>query len=110
MQRPWLNTAARKAESRYPDEYPVRDPRYNCARWHKESAAYRTAHPLCAECARQGKITPTEVVDHIKPAPLCSDAEFWDKKNWQPLCQKCNHAKGQRDKKLIAAAKQVETR
>ena len=41
------------------------------------------------------------VVDHIKPWPICGLDGFYDRKNLQALCEKCNHAKGQRDKKLI---------
>lgn len=112
MQRPWLVRPQRLVELRPQTERDTRsnfeawqethDPRYNTHRWHKASKAYRTAHPLCAECRRHGILTPTEVVDHIKPAPICSDAEFWDEANWQPLCRKCNNRKGQRDKRVIA--------
>lgn len=110
MQRPWLIRPQRFVELRPQEECAKRsnfdrwerDPRYNTHRWHKAAAAYRTAHPLCAECQRHGRISPTEVVDHIKPAPICTDAEFWSESNWQPLCRQCNNRKGQRDKRIIA--------
>lgn len=77
---------------------------YHTSRWTKESKAFREIHPLCIECKKRGILQPTEVVDHIVPFPVCGD--FWNQENWQPLCKKCNVAKGNRDKKLIEEYKQ----
>lgn len=82
-------------------ERPRSDDRYHTARWTRLSRAYRNAHPLCEECLRKGIYTPAEVVDHIRPAPLCSEEDFWDENNWQSLCEACNIAKGNRDKAYI---------
>lgn len=78
------------------------DPRYHTARWTKLSSMLRRTpeFTMCAECQKKGLMVPAEVIDHIKPAFLCTDEEFYDRKNLQPLCKKCNHAKGQRDKRL----------
>lgn len=73
---------------------------YHTARWTRLSRVYRAAHPLCAECQRQGRITPATCVDHITPWPICQD-NFFDEANLQALCDKCNHDKGQRDKAVI---------
>lgn len=73
---------------------------YHTARWARISRAWRAEHPLCAECARQGRIVAAEVTDHIIPWPMCED--FYDTTNLQSLCERCNHDKGQRDKKIIA--------
>ena len=73
---------------------------YHTYRWTKLSAAFRAAHPLCAECNRKGIIKPATVVDHIIPYPICKDY-FFDRSNLQSLCDECNHEKGQRDKRLI---------
>ena len=78
---------------------PASDPRYHTYRWHKASARFRQEHPLCAECLKQGRYVPSEVVDHIIPVAICPD--FWDERNWQALCKACNMAKGNRDKKYI---------
>lgn len=44
--------------------------------------------PLCAECRRNGALTPATVVDHI--IPRRGDMElFRDQKNRQPLCKDC---------------------
>ena len=73
---------------------------YHSYRWTRLSKVFREQHPLCAECKRQGIITPAEVVDHIVPWPVCED--FFDVKNLQALCQAHNIEKGNKDKKLIA--------
>ena len=59
--------------------------------------------PLCEECKRKGIIKAGEVTDHIIPWPVCQD--FYDETNLQTLCEDCNHAKGQKDKKLIQSYK-----
>ena len=76
------------------------DDPYHTYRWTKLSRAWRTAHPLCAECQRKGIIKPAQVVDHIIPWPVCGD--FFDTTNFQSLCEECNVLKGNRDKKIIA--------
>lgn len=73
---------------------------YHSYRWTRLSRAFRSEHPLCAMCQKEGRITPAAVVDHIIPYPVCDD--FFDRNNLQSLCEKCNHDKGQRDKKVIA--------
>ena len=73
---------------------------YHTARWTRLSRMYRDNHPLCAECARNGRIVAATCVDHIVPYPICADF-FFDESNLQALCDKCNHEKGQKDKKTI---------
>lgn len=54
-------------------------------RWRKARETYLASHPLCAECQRQGRVTPARVVDHVKPHR--GDQQlFWDSSNWQALC------------------------
>jgi len=72
---------------------------YHTARWTRESAAFRKANPLCKRCKDAGRISPTNVTDHIVPVAIHGD--FYDRSNWQPLCRKCNIAKGNEDKQLI---------
>lgn len=76
---------------------------YHTSRWTRLSRAWRMMHPLCEECKRNGIIKAGEVTDHIIPWPVCQD--FYDENNLQTLCKDCNHAKGQRDKKLIQSYK-----
>lgn len=61
-------------------------------RWKSARRAYLRRNPLCAECRRNGKLTPATVVDHI--VPHRGDVRlFWDKTNWQPLCKDCHDRK-----------------
>lgn len=76
---------------------------YHTSRWTRLSRAWRMTHPLCEECKRRGIIKAGEVTDHIIPWPVCQD--FYDENNLQTLCEDCNHAKGQKDKKLIQSYK-----
>ena len=76
------------------------DDPYHSYRWTRLSRVWRAEHPLCEECRKRGVIKSAEVVDHIVPWPVCKD--FFDRSNLQSLCEDCNHAKGERDKKVIA--------
>lgn len=76
------------------------DDLYHTFRWTRLSRAFRQSHPLCAECARNGRLKAAEVVDHIVPFPVCRD--FFDESNLQSLCADCNIAKGNRDKVIIS--------
>lgn len=50
------------------------------------------AHPLCVQCAKQGKYVRATVVDHI--IPHRGDQKlFWDQNNWQALCKSCHDKK-----------------
>ena len=74
---------------------------YHTARWTRLSRAFRAEHPLCACCQSKGVIKPATCVDHVTPWPICGEQGFFDRANLQPLCDECNHEKGQRDKKRI---------
>ncbi len=62
------------------------------AKWQAARKRFLQLHPLCAECKKNGRITPATVVDHVIPhrgnKPL-----FWDENNWQPLCKCCHDKK-----------------
>lgn len=92
-------TTTRRQDGEYVRERSA-DP-YHTARWTRLSKAFRNDHPLCAECLRQGRISPSTVTDHIIPYPICAE-NFFDIHNLQALCERCNHDKGERDKKAIA--------
>lgn len=62
------------------------------SRWRKARAAFLQRNPLCAECRKNGVLTPATVVDHI--IPHRGDLKlFWDEENWQPLCKNCHDRK-----------------
>lgn len=57
---------------------------YNHA-WRRARLSFLAAHPLCAACEREGRVTPAEAVDHIVPH-RGDTTLFWDRRNWQSLC------------------------
>lgn len=64
---------------------------YN-ASWRIARLRFLRNNPLCAECLRQGRITPATVVDHI--IPHRGDVNlFWNEQNWQSLCKCCHDQK-----------------
>src|ERR1051325_7443587 len=66
-------------------------------RWDKARAGYLRHHPLCVVCERDEKqTTPATVVDHIVPNRGNSDL-FWDKSNWQSLCERHHSRKTARE-------------
>lgn len=64
--------------------------------WQKASKAFILAHPLCAMCERQGRVTATALVDHIEPH-RGDMTLFWNQANWQPLCTNCHSSVKQRE-------------
>lgn len=76
-----------------PDHYrPNANARgYNHA-WQKASKGYLDHHPLCLLCQAKGLVTVATVVDHIVPHRGDSKL-FWEKNNWQPLCETCHNRK-----------------
>lgn len=66
-------------------------------RWRKASNKHKAEHPLCVECEKRGKVTPTYLTDHIIPHNGNYDL-FWDQSNWQSLCNACHEMKHQADR------------
>jgi len=61
-------------------------------RWRRARAAYLARKPLCVLCKKKGEITPATVIDHIIRHQ--GDKKlFWDRKNWQGLCDDCHYEK-----------------
>lgn len=60
--------------------------------WSRFAKVYRTQHPLCAACERQGRVAPTEQVDHIIPLTTWSGTKY-DPVNLQGLCRSCHTRK-----------------
>src|SRR5687768_15883216 len=65
-------------------------------RWDRASAAFRCAHPLCAVCELEGRLTAAECVDHIVPH-RGDPVLFWNQNNWQSLCWSCHSRKTARE-------------
>jgi 5-methylcytosine-specific restriction protein A len=62
-------------------------------RWAEVSRSYRSAHPLCVECERQGISTEAALVDHKRPVIGPNDPGFYDEDNLQSLCRRCHAIK-----------------
>lgn len=65
---------------------------YNNEQWREASKAYRLANPLCVECERHGVTKAAECVDHIEPH-RGDYQRFWNRHNWQSLCNECHARK-----------------
>lgn len=62
------------------------------SRWRKYRLTFLRNNPLCVECMKNGKLTPSSRVDHIIPHK--GDMKlFWDPKNHQALCEGCHNRK-----------------
>lgn len=55
-------------------------------RWQKARDSYLKENPLCVECMKRGITREAKVVDHIVPHRGNWDL-FWDRDNWQSLCE-----------------------
>jgi len=64
---------------------------YNSRAWRKLSKHYKLKHPLCVSCENQGRVTPSQVTDHI--TPIDKGGAKWDSSNFQALCHKCHNKK-----------------
>lgn len=100
MQLPW-DSKTRPVRPSKMENRPKSADLYHTYYWTRLSKAWRQEHPLCAQCLKEGRVTPAEVVDHITPYPICGDSGFYDRDNLQSLCQQCNITKGNQDKKRI---------
>lgn len=72
---------------------------YNCAQWRKLSKSFLAENPYCVYCEKEGKATPSQVTDHIKPHNEDLDL-FWDYNNLQPLCKKCHDTDKAREESI----------
>lgn len=59
------------------------------AAWQKARLVFLEEHPLCSFCLLRGEVVAATVVDHKIPHRGCEKL-FWDKNNWQSLCQCCH--------------------
>lgn len=62
------------------------------SRWNKARRIFLQHNPVCVICMKEGRLTPSKVVDHIIPHKG-NKVLFWDKSNWQALCKRCHDKK-----------------
>ena len=75
----------------------VSNPFYNSAEWIKLSHKFRSENRWCIKCLNNGRYTPTDDVDHIRPIKQFPNLAF-SEDNLQPLCKKCHVDKTKRDR------------
>lgn len=82
----------RKLKSRWQRARELR----RTAEYQRARAAFLAENPLCRPCRRDGRTRAATELDHIKPAHLLkTDADFFNQRNWQPICYWCHRAKTQ---------------
>lgn len=68
----------------------LRDPetakRYGRA-WRRIRARFITAHPLCEQCLKEGRLTPAQEIHHVLPL---SEGGTHDEANLMALCSSCH--------------------
>lgn len=72
---------------------------YHTHRWRRVSEVYRANNTLCAQCSKEGRVTPSEVTDHIHP--IHKDGDPWDTDNFQALCSECHNKKSAKEKGYV---------
>lgn len=73
------------------DRKSTADKRYKTQLWKSYSESYRRRNPLCAECRRNGLVSPAQLVDHIIRVNF--GGAFMDPANHQSMCETCHRAK-----------------
>lgn len=64
---------------------------YQSTAWRKLRVEKLRRQPLCEECEQQGKTTPAQMVDHIRP--INEGGAALDLQNLQSLCHTCHNRK-----------------
>ena len=69
---------------------------YKTALWKKLRLNQLSKQPLCCYCEQQGRVTPANVVDHIKPHKG-DEILFFKPSNLQSLCYSHHNSTKQRE-------------
>lgn len=83
--------------ARAPKKYEIYKKLIVCHRWQMLRRKKFLANPICEDCLKEGRVTPTEEVHHLIPVERGRDeAEMrqlaYDYNNLRSLCRAC-HAK-----------------
>lgn len=90
---PCTAVADRARKARFDAKRPSSSARGYTSKWDAARAEWLAAHPWCKRCGVVGKH-----VDHIIPH-RGDKARFWDKSNWQTLCQYHHNSAKQREER-----------
>lgn len=67
---------------------------YNSTDWKRLRNLKISNNPICEICEKEGRINPTEVIDHIIPVTVENVNEvFFDYNNLMSLCNNCHWEK-----------------
>ena len=92
-----LNTVTVKPSQTWRDGKTAHERGYD-HQWRKARLVFLAANPLCKMCSDNNVVNVATVVDHIIPH-RGDQSLFWDKTNWQPLCQHHHNSEAQRKDK-----------
>lgn len=76
-------------ERRYNASRPSQHQVYWSSEWRRLRDWYRTRHPLCEECLRQGRVTAAEMVHHV--VEISEGGAALDAQNLESLCMACHN-------------------
>lgn len=84
----YCESHAKQAEHNYRryERDPEIDKRYG-RQWRRIRARYVAEHPLCKQCQKDGRLTPTQEVHHILPLSKGGTHDF---DNLMALCKPCH--------------------
>lgn len=80
----------RERKARHDQNRPTAPERGYGGKWREARTAYLVKHPTCTMCEQ-----PATVVDHVIPHKG-NMRLFWDRSNWQALCQHHHNSTKQR--------------
>jgi 5-methylcytosine-specific restriction enzyme A len=64
--------------------------------------AWKRSHPLCLGCSAIGRVTATQVTDHVVPHKG-DRSLLWSAENWQPSCREHHDVIKQRLELMFAS-------
>ena len=89
---PTINKLPPKPKSTFHNDTPMRELRqkaYNTKEWKALRLSFLIQHPLCAECLKEGKVTPADQVHH-RASPFAKGqinyALLLDENNLESIC------------------------
>lgn len=62
---------------------------YNSTRWKELRKLILSRDPYCVRCAGEGRVTPSDTVNHRTPHKSDYD-RFWDVENLEGVCKSCH--------------------
>ena len=85
----------KRSHRQYNTSRDVSDQRYKQEKWRRLSIYYRKLHPLCVQCEKEGRVTASQMVDHIKPTKTHPEL-FFEWSNLRALCHPCHNRIGEK--------------